>query len=417
LLWLRTAGITFAALVALLTGGSANPGWISALPVPSSSHFITPTDASNSTGQFSFALIDPAQAAASARIAAAAAVVGRLSAAQLAGQRVIYSYRGLTPPASLLTLIRNGEAGGVIFFASNYASRAQFSRVVTELEAANARPTNPARRYPLLLMTDQEGGLVRRLPGAPALSEKAIGAMRPAAAQAAARQAGAGAAANLRSYGLNVDLAPVLDVYRQARDFDDQSQRSYSTRQAVVSALGTTFVKALQAGRVAATAKHFPGLGAATASQNTDERAVTIELSAATLQGRDEYPYQAAIAAGLKLIMVSWAVYPHLGSGLPAGLSAVVVQGELRKRLGFGGVTITDAIGARALTRYGSAQNRAVMAARAGMDIILSGSQNSQEGVLCLEGLAGSYRSGQLARAAFRAAVTQILALRQTLPA
>jgi beta-N-acetylhexosaminidase len=417
LLWLRTSGIALAVLLALLAGANADTGWIPAPPANSASRYLPPAGHFGArtvafTGE---SRVLPAQLAVTAQ-AAEASVAGRLSARQLAGQRVIYSYQGLTPPASLLSEIRTGEAGGVIFFGSNYASRSQFSRAVGALEAANASATNPARNYPLLLMTDQEGGEVDRLPGAPVLSEKAIGAMHPlSAAETAARQAGSAAAANLRSYGINVDLAPVLDVYHQAGDFDDQYHRSYSTQQSVVSALGVSFVTALQAGGVAATVKHFPGLGAAGAGQNTDTSPVTIGLSAAVLEGQHELVYRAAIGAGVRLVMVSWAVYPQLGSGLPAGLSAVVVQGQLRHWLGFGGVTITDAIGARALTRYGSAQNRALLAARAGMDIILAASQNSAEGVLCMNGLAGGYQDGKLTRTAFLAAVTQILALRQTL--
>jgi beta-N-acetylhexosaminidase len=349
--------------------------------------------------------------------APAASLVSALSAQQLAGQRVIYSYQGLTPPASLLALIRAGDAAGVIFFGSNYSTRSQFMHAVGLLEAANAASSNPVRAYPLLLMTDQEGGQVRRLPGAPVQSEKAIGNIQPlSSAEAAATAAGKGAAANLRSYGLNVDLAPVLDVYRQPGDFDDQYQRSYSTRQTVVSALGTNFVTALQAGGVAATGKHFPGLGAATAGQNTDLVPVTIALPPATIQGRDEAVYKAPIAAGLKLVMVSWAVYPSLGSGKPAGLSPVIVQGQLRKRLGFTGVTITDAIGAGALVRYGSTSNRSVLAAGAGMDLILSSAQTTTEGVQCMGGLANAYRKGSLPAAAFKAAVARILALRHSLP-
>ena len=146
-----------------------------------------------------------------------------LSAAQLAGQRVIYSYGGLRPPQSLLQLIRHGEAAGVIFFSQNFSSDAQLAGVIAELDQADAAPTNPVRK-PLLLMTDQEGGIIRRLPGAPLLSERQIAASSdpPAAAANAGRTAGL----NLRGLGLDVNLAPVLDVYRQPGDFDDQFQRS-----------------------------------------------------------------------------------------------------------------------------------------------------------------------------------------------
>jgi beta-N-acetylhexosaminidase len=343
---------------------------------------------------------------------ALAAALPRLSAQQLAGQRVIYSYPGLTPPASLISLIQHGEAAGVIFFGQNISSEAQIAGVIRQLNRANASSLNPVRA-PLLLMTDQEGGQVRRLPGRPYLSEKQIGANPLAKAEVLATQAGQGAAANLRGVGMNVNLAPVLDVYRQAGNFDDQFGRSYSMNPTVVSDLGTNMIKAQQAGGVAATAKHFPGLGAATARQNTDIRPVTLNLPLATIRSTDEAPFQAAIAAGVKLIMVSWAIYPAIGAR-PAGLSPNVVQGELRNRLKFTGVTITDALEAGALRSYGSTQNRALFAALAGMDLLLCSAQNVTQGQQASGELATAYRNGTLNGPAFLASVNRVIALRQS---
>jgi beta-N-acetylhexosaminidase len=418
LLWSKTSGITVCALALIVTmlcsgadfGHPAAPRSAADPPDPAS-HVHAGNEA-----LIGESLIDSASELAASQ-SAEWALAARMSVLQLAGQRVIYSYSGLTPPTSLLKLISEGEAAGVIFFGANFENRSQFTRAVGDLVAANDSRGNPARAYPLLLMTDQEGGLVRRLPGAPKLSEKQIGEIRPiAAAEKAATQAGSGAAANLLSYRLNVNLAPVLDVYRTAGDFDDQYQRSYSMRPGVVSALGADFITAQQKGKVAATAKHFPGLGAATAAQNTDDVPVTLNLTAKTIEGFDEYPYKAAIKAGVKLVMVSWAKYPALDPKFPAGLSSKIVQGQLRTRLAFTGVTITDAIGAGALKDYGTTQNRALLAAEAGMELILSAGQNPQEGVGCVEGLEGGYTSGKLGSAAFKAAVAQILALRKGLP-
>ena len=352
----------------------------------------------------------PAQTAAGRP--ALAAALPRLSAQQLAGQRVIYSYPGLTPPASLISLIQHGEAAGVIFFGQNISSEAQIAGVIRQLNRANASSLNPVRA-PLLLMTDQEGGQVRRLPGRPYLSEKQIGANPLAKAEVLATQAGQGAAANLRGVGMNVNLAPVLDVYRRAGNFDDQFGRSYSMNPAVVSDLGANMIKAQQAGGVAASAKHFPGLGAATASQNTDIRPVTINLPLATIRRIDEAPFQAAITAGVKLIMVSWAVYPAIGAR-PAGLSPNVVQGELRNQLKFTGVTITDALEAGALRSYGSTQNRARFAALAGMDLLLCSAQNVTQGVQARGELAADYRNGTLNGPAFLASVNRVVTLRQS---
>ncbi len=340
-------------------------------------------------------------------------LAGRLDTSQLAGQRVIYSYQGLTPPPALLRLIRRGEAAGVIFFAGNIASPAQLAAVARELQRANLSPANPVH-LPLLLMTDQEGGQVRRLPGPPVLSEKQIG--QSAGAPVQARLAGTGAAANLRSAGLNVNLAPVLDVYRSAGGFLDQFGRSYSSGPRRVAQLGADFITAQQAAGVAATAKHFPGLGAAARAQDTDLRPVTLSVPRPALRGVDELPYRAAIAAGVKLVMLSWAVYPALDPARPAGLSPVIVQGELRQRLGFRGVTISDALGAGALARFGGIGQRARLATLAGLDLLLCSDHRVAEGEQALAGLAAGYRSGQLSRAASQAAVTRILALRGSLP-
>ncbi|HYZ52196.1 MAG TPA: glycoside hydrolase family 3 N-terminal domain-containing protein [Streptosporangiaceae bacterium] len=359
------------------------------------------------------AAADAGTTAADGREAGRAAALAGLSPQQLAGQRVIYSYPGLNPPASLISLIQHGEAAGVIFFGQNISSRAQIAGVIKRLEQADASPLNPVRA-PLLLMTDQEGGQVRRLPGQPYLSEKQIGAHPLPQAKTLATQAGRDAAANLRGVGMNVNLAPVLDVYRKAGNFDDQFGRSYSMNPAVVSALGANMIKAQQAGAVAATAKHFPGLGAAAATQNTDIQPVRLNLPLATIRSIDEAPFQTAISAGARLVMVSWATYPSI-QARPAGLSPKVVQGELRNRLKFTGVTITDALEAGALKYYGTTQNRTLLAAQAGMDLMLASAQNITQGQQVRGELAAAYSNGTLNHPAFLASVNRVIALRQTL--
>jgi beta-N-acetylhexosaminidase len=355
------------------------------------------------------ATLDSASSPAAVAAPAAPAATPVLSARQMAGQRIIYSYNGLTPPASLLSLISHGEAAGVIFFGRNIASRAQLRAVVRKLQRADQSPDNPVRA-PLLLMTDQEGGQVRRLSGAPQRSEKQIG--QAAHPGAAATAAGRGAALNLRDVGLNVNLAPVLDVYRKAGDFDDRYGRSYSTRATVVATLGADFITAQQHAGVAATAKHFPGLGAAARSQDTDAGPVSLHLSRATLRDVDELPYKAAVAVGVRLVMVSWAVYPALAPGRPAGLARAVVKGELRGRLGFAGVTVTDALGAGALRSFGTIGHRAELAAGAGVDLVLCSGGSVLQGEHAMNTLSHSYSDGVLGKAAFETSVQRVVALR-----
>ncbi|GHH82339.1 hypothetical protein GCM10018793_41920 [Streptomyces sulfonofaciens] len=333
-----------------------------------------------------------------------------LTPLQQAGQRVVFSYPGLTPPQSLLDAISAGRVAGVIFFGENISGLSQISGVVDRLNEAHRQ--SPVSS-PLLLMTDQEGGLVRRLPGAPVLSEKDVGAS--ADPESAARDAGTGAGENLAGVGMNLNLAPVLDVYRKPGDFADQYERSYSSDPAVVGTLGKDFITAQQGTGVAATAKHFPGLGAASSSQNTDEGPVTLNVSLSQLRDTDERPYTSAISSGVKLVMLSWAVYPALDARLPAGLSPTVVQQELRGRLGFRGVTITDALEAGALRNFGGSPERAVRAAGAGMDLLLCSARDVAQGEGAVTALAAALQDGTLDAAAFQAAVQRVTALRDGL--
>ena len=345
----------------------------------------------------------------------ASAIAARLTTRQLAGQRIIYAYGGLNPPRSLLERIRAGEAAGVIFFGSNIASPEQLRATVGRLQRASAASPLHA---PLLMMVDQEGGLVNRLPGPPVLSERAIGASSHGATLAA--QAGSGAAANLIGAGITVDLAPVLDVYRQPGNFIDKYQRSYSMDPTTSARLGSAFITHLQEAGVAATAKHFPGLGAASTNQNTDAGPVALNLPLSELRRTDEKPYRSAISAGVKLVMLSWAVYPALDPRMPAGFSATVIGNELRGRLRFRGVTITDSLGAGAVARFGGYGERGVLAARAGEDLILCattspGGNTPDEGIDVLNSLSRALATQTVSRTAAEQAAARVIQLRANL--
>jgi beta-N-acetylhexosaminidase len=334
-----------------------------------------------------------------------------LTADQLAGQRIIYGYKGLVPPERLLELVRTGKAAGVFFRGQNVSSAAQLRAAISALKAAADDPRNPVRA-PLLLMTDQEGGRIRRLPGGPQLSAKQVGAS--ADPDAAATRAGTQAGTALASVGMNVNLAPVLDVYRSPGDFEDSLARSYSTDTVVVSRLGERFIAAEQSRGVVSVAKHFPGLGAASTRQNTDLRPVTLRVPLGRLRSVDEAAFAGAIDNGVPMVMLSWAVYPAL-SPRPAGLASEVARGELRDRLGFAGVTVTDALGARALDAYGSTGARAVLAADAGMDLLLCSQSRVAQGDGARRALASALETGTLEAPDFAAAAQRVVDLRYRL--
>ncbi len=410
--WPRTTPVRTSA-----AGSGARPTTRSTGPAGSTPHSGAPTGSSGSAlpaGAVPPALgLAPGATSPSASgLLTAEKTLPKLNATQLAGQRVIYSYAGLTPPAQLISLIKAGDVAGVIFFSDNVSSISQMAAVSAQLQQAARAPSDPVR-LPLLLMTDQEGGQVRRLPGQPVLSAKQIGlAANPGATATTEGKLGA---QNMRSAGMNVNLAPVLDVYRQAGNFIDEFGRSFSSNAGKVAKLGTLFAKAEQSQGVAATVKHFPGLGAATTNQDTDMRPVTLNVPLKQIRNVDELPYKSAIAAKVKLVMVSWAIYPALDGKNPAGLSSKIVQSELRTRLKFGGVTITDALEAGALNPFGGITKRATLAARAGMDLLLCAQGAPSEGQQAMNSLAYDYTHKSLNQAKFKAAVERILALRASL--
>jgi beta-N-acetylhexosaminidase len=332
------------------------------------------------------------------------------STEQMAGQRVVFSYPGLTVPTALINQIEAGAAAGVIFFGENIENDSQIAGVIDQLRGAQQR--SPVS-WPLLLMTDQEGGEVRRLPGPPAWSEKEIGSSSDPTAEAA--QAGRRAGENMAGVGMNLNLAPVLDVFYQSGNFIDEYQRSYSNVASIASACGQAMITAQQRTKVAATAKHFPGLGAATVNQNTDEGPVTLTQPLSELRDKDEYPYAAAVRAGVKLVMCSWAIYTALDKKYPAGLSETIVQNELRARHKFQGVTITDALEAGALEHFGTYGQRAVLAAAAGMDLLLASARDVSEGQEATAALAAALHDGSLSPGRFGRALARVTALRRSL--
>jgi beta-N-acetylhexosaminidase len=322
---------------------------------------------------------------------------------QLAGERVVVGLNGTSVGAGLRKAIREGRIAGVVLFAGNFPSRAAGRRLIARLQEI---PRPPKLRSPLLIMVDQEGGQVKRLSGAPSASARTMGA-RGAAFSA---QQGRHTAANLRDVGVNVDLAPVLDVGRPGGVIAE-TERSFGSTAARVTAAAIPFAKALQAGGVAATGKHFPGFGAAT--ENTDFSVERIELSKRELRSVDEKPYRSFVAAGGKLVMLSTAIYPAFSED-PAAFTREIATGELRDRLGFEGVTITDALETPAVEHFGSPAEAAVAGARAGTDLLLYTRLGSAEAAW--RELQRKLRSRALSREDFEAAVERVLDLRAELP-
>lgn len=323
-----------------------------------------------------------------------------LSPAQLAGQRVVFAYGGSRPPRALVRRIERGQAAGVILFRRNVRSRSQLRRTMGRLQQAARRS---AVGLPLMVMVDQEGGRVRRVPGGPGRGAGGVRSAREALDD------GRAAARALRAGGVNVDLAPVADVCRRAGALE-RERRCYGRSPSAVISRAGAFARGLGRNGVAVALKHFPGFGAARV--NTDFAPAVIRASRSRLRSFDERPFS-ALHRRASLVMLSSAVYPAF-SPRPAALSSAVATGELRRRLGFRGVSITDALDTPALARHGGAGAVAVKAARAGTDLVLF-AHSFAAGQRAARALERALRSGRLRRGGFQRTVGRVLTLRERL--
>ncbi len=322
---------------------------------------------------------------------------------ELAGERIVVSIDGTGLTPELRQAIAKGKVAGVVLFEADFPTRAAGRALIDEVQAV-PRPRRLAH-LPLLVMTDQEGGEVKRVDGPPQASAAVMGREGPAYA----RRQGRLTAANLRSLGVSVDLAPVLDVGRPGGVIA-ATGRAFADTAPGVADTAVPFAEGLEEGGVAATAKHFPGLGAAT--ENTDFETQRLDLTKGELWDVDIGPYRAYIAAGGRLVMLATAIYPAL-SPRPAAFSRRIATGELRGRLGFHGVTITDSLGSTAVAEFGGQREVAVDGAAAGDDLLLFDGLSSA--LAGHEALVAQLHKGGLKRAPFLAAAGRVLRLRREL--
>jgi beta-N-acetylhexosaminidase len=279
----------------------------------------------------------------------------RRSAARELGEMLISRLTGTTASAELLNRIRARQIGGVILFAENFAlGDARAATTIAELQHA----ARAAGTWPLLIMTDQEGGEVRRVADAPPKF-----APREMTSASVAYSEGFAAGAALKRIGVNIDLAPVADVDLFGTSF--LGARSFGPDAQIVAERACAFADGIVKAGIAYTLKHFPGLGTATTS--TDNAPVTVETPASIL--RANYAAYRRCGHGPRtLVMVSSAGYPTLtGTTAPAVLDPKIYGREMT-RARIQAVTISDDLQAAALSE---AVHPALHAANAGLDLLL----------------------------------------------
>jgi beta-N-acetylhexosaminidase len=317
----------------------------------------------------------------------------RLTLSQLVGQMVISGIDGTKADASTLRAVREGEMGGVLLFSRDVSGG--LPGEVQRLQESAAAGGNP----PLFVATDQEGGTVKRLPGPPK-------SPRLMASENDARSEGEATAALLISSHINVNFAPVADV-AAAQGFEAAQGRGFAGDPHRVAALADAFAQGLQSGGVAATAKHFPGVGSL--SVDTDTVLGRVGASEAELE-EQLIPFRQLSQDGVDMVMLANAVYAGWDPEKPAVFSSKVI-GQLRQKVGFQGVVITDDLNAASLS--GDVGTRAVEAVAAGADIALYGSPGA--GQAAYAALLAAAESGRLPRSRLLQSHERLIALKAKL--
>ncbi len=305
---------------------------------------------------------------------------------------------------TFLEEIRRIRPGGLILYPWNYSTSGEVQRM-TRLFQATAQEATPGRR--LLLCADQEGGRVMafrfrdivQLPSAYRVGRHGDARFVEAAAYLNAVE--------LRDLGLNMNLAPVLDVTDVA-DRGIIGDRSMGNDPAAVAELGVAYVSAFRAAGVIATAKHFPGHGVTTVDSHG--RLPVVEYDLEALRTRDLRPFAAAVGAGVPVIMTAHILFPEIDPSFPVTLSEVFLRDVLRDELGFDGVVISDGLEMGALAANYDLDTTLERAIRYSVDIILLYARYDLEEIV--RQTRDLVRAGRISEEEIDTGVRRILALK-----
>jgi beta-N-acetylhexosaminidase len=319
---------------------------------------------------------------------------------RLADAILIPPFPGRRAPSWVLAALGDG-LGGVTVFGPNIAGPAQLSALLARLRGCADEP---------LIAIDEEGGDVTRIAhrrGSPYPGNAALGAIDDVAATRAVYGA---LGRDLAALGINVDLAPSVDV-NTADDNPVIGTRSFGSDTGLVARHAAAAVAGLQSAGVAACAKHFPGHGSTRI--DTHHVIATVDAPMALLARRDLPPFVAAIEAGVRAVMPGHLRVPALTGDLPASLSRAALTGLLRGELGFTGVIVSDALEMRAVSEPYGLPLAAVLAVAAGTDLLCFGRDTDRQTYLAVRAaLVAAVGSGQLTGARLEEAAVRVAALR-----
>jgi beta-N-acetylhexosaminidase len=302
-----------------------------------------------------------------------------------AGQLAMAGFAGHSIPADLRLLAKEFDLGGIVIFARNVESPEQVAELAREAQTL-------AREAPLWVSVDQEGGRVARLRSPFTVWPPMLTLGRSGDEQLAARFARA-LAAELRAVGITLDYTPVLDINTNPTN-PVIGDRALGDKPEDVARLGRVVIEALQGEGIAACGKHFPGHGDTTTDSHFE--LPLIEHPPDRLEAVEFVPFRAAIEARVACIMTAHILVPALDEQRPATLSPAIVDGLLKKKLGFDGVVLTDDLEMKAISSRYSLPDATLAALSAGCDGVLmcAGAQEPQ--FAALEGVIHAVENGTL---------------------
>jgi beta-N-acetylhexosaminidase len=330
-------------------------------------------------------------------------ILARMTLEQRVGQVFMLGFEGTTLNASNRKLIHDLHLGGVTLFARNIDNAQQLA----QLDAALQTIADPV---PLFVSVDQEGGLVVRVTEGATIfpGNMAVGATGD---PVLARRLAEASADELLAMGVNMDLAPVVDVNTNPLN-PVIGVRAFGSQVDEVAQLGAETVRGLQDSGVSAVAKHFPGHGDTAVDSHLD--LPVVPHSRERLESTELRPFQAAMQAGVDGIMTAHLYVPSIEPepNLPATLSHAALTGLLRQQLGFQGLILTDALDMDAIKRDRTAAEAAVEAFGAGADMLLIAGITAEDRGVLGDGppaLLAAVRSGRVSEARLDESVLRVL--------
>jgi beta-N-acetylhexosaminidase len=311
------------------------------------------------------------------------------------GQMFVVGMDGTEPNYYIEKMVRERNIGGVLLFGNNMESEAQTRTLVDSLQRLSME-TEPA--IPLFVAVDYEGGEVQSAPWVsrqPSAVEVG-GRADPGEARRISESIGR----ELRRGEVNTDFAPVVDAGSGAAI----GSRSYGDDPDLVALMGAASVEGFEEAGVVSSAKHFPNHGPALEDSHVARPRIDHDMQ--TIRQDDLPPFQAAIDAGVPMVMVGHLLYPTIDPGLPASLSPAAMD-LLRGELGFDGVIVTDDLSMEGARRGGTYAEAAVRAVEAGADLLII-SGPSEEQAAAYDAVVDAVESGEISRGRIDAAVERI---------